>query len=796
MLLDINQHKTDTGFDPKLPFSPKGFQERFGIEFDVSHAPDRHVFYEMAMYDKYEKSIEEHFRATGNRLPNPYALERGFDPLAMATMTLLMPGEMAGARLKSQDEIRADTDAALIKSRAEHPSIPDPSLFDAQVSEAAKEIRKRSQEAALTSVGFGGTGAFLGAMSGEMTHPIQLATLPLGYTGGARAAMGVKAAMTRILTAGGVEAGVAGSTEALIQALDDPIRSRLGTRATSDEVLFNILAATGGGFLFGSGIRSLVEGGRAVFAKGAPTQEEKGLFRQAELDLHAQETSPYGRSGMMEHATALNEAVETVRRGNRAPAGVDAPPLKVEGSERVFTASGRAVDVEFEVVEAKSLITSHGQDLRENAAYIKELQPRQRERAASEAQVQEIAANLEPDRLGSGSEAGSGAPIVGPDNVVESGNGRTLSIQRAYEQDLGTAKKYRTWLGKQGYNVSKFEQPVLVRRRITGMNNDERIAFAREANQSVTLTMGAAERAMSDAGLIAGKFDLYKGGEIDTAANRDFVRSFVKELPSSERGEILSESGQLSQAGKRRIEGALLARAYNDADLIHKLTESKDNNIKSIGGALLDTAAAWAQMRERAAAGLIDQKMDVTADLLAAVHMVEHARAKGVKVFDIASQGDLMGGGLTDTARAFLASMYRDPNFMRPLSRKALAERLGGYVDEANKTRPGANMFGEMAPNPREILAATDKQGSLLPPDAHKQTQISEGADATARAMDMEEADDALILEAQRVAAEMDPDVPLDEGSIKASDLLEEAAERRRVADEIADACMVGRAAE
>jgi hypothetical protein len=48
------------------------------------------------------------------------------------------------------------------------------------------------------------------------------------------------------------------------------------------------------------------------------------------------------------------------------------------------------------------------------------------------------------------------------------------------------------------------------------------------------------------------------------------------------------------------------------------------------------------------------------------------------------------------------------------------------------------------------------------------------------------------LQEARRIAADADPDI---EGR-KASDLLDEAAERKRVAKEIADACAFGRAAE
>jgi ddrB-like ParB superfamily domain len=76
------------------------------------------------------------------------------------------------------------------------------------------------------------------------------------------------------------------------------------------------------------------------------------------------------------------------------------------------------------VVEASDLITSqdHGYDSR--------LQPRERDRAAAQAQVRNIASNLDPERLGYSAEADRGAPIVGSDGMVESGNGRVLALRK------------------------------------------------------------------------------------------------------------------------------------------------------------------------------------------------------------------------------------------------------------------------------------------------------------------------------------------------------------------------------
>ena len=92
------------------------------------------------------------------------------------------------------------------------------------------------------------------------------------------------------------------------------------------------------------------------------------------------------------------------------------------------------------------MVTRHNQDLTANPAYPPELQPRARDRAASEAQVANIASRLQPERLGASNTVADGAPIVGPDGVVESGNGRVMALRRAYAANRPKAQGYRDWL--------------------------------------------------------------------------------------------------------------------------------------------------------------------------------------------------------------------------------------------------------------------------------------------------------------------------------------------------------------
>jgi hypothetical protein len=110
----------------------------------------------------------------------------------------------------------------------------------------------------------------------------------------------------------------------------------------------------------------------------------------------------------------------------------------------VKTAKGTKIGTKFMVIEADQLITSHDASGNVNPLFPQELQPRDRSRETSQAWVQRVAASLDPDSLGRTGRADSGAPIIGSDRVVESGNGRSMAIQLAYAR--GTAEEYRQFI--------------------------------------------------------------------------------------------------------------------------------------------------------------------------------------------------------------------------------------------------------------------------------------------------------------------------------------------------------------
>ena len=113
-----------------------------------------------------------------------------------------------------------------------------------------------------------------------------------------------------------------------------------------------------------------------------------------------------------------------------SPAPASAP--KPAPTSRAFFGGGRAINVKYELAEASDLVTSHDDGFHVNPDYPAELQPRNRGGKPATEQVYDILNRLEPEMLGRSAEANSGAPIVGPDNVVESGNGRAMALRMMY----------------------------------------------------------------------------------------------------------------------------------------------------------------------------------------------------------------------------------------------------------------------------------------------------------------------------------------------------------------------------
>ncbi|MBF9225254.1 transglycosylase SLT domain-containing protein [Acinetobacter baumannii] len=353
---------------------------------------------------------------------------------------------------------------------------------------------------------------------------------------------------------------------------------------------------------------------------------------------------------------------------------------------------GSSYDFAYEVKDWTDLVASNDQLYGVNPLYPSELQPRDRTREASRQQIERMADDLKPELLGESYKLSDGAPIIGPDNVVESGNGRTLAIGRAY--DNGRADAYRefvqNWANSRGMDISGLNQPVLVRTRLSDV---DRVAFSRLANESDVAQFSATERAMSDVDRLPDStlLKINNDGSINIDGSMDYVRSFVDQLPQSERGSVITSDGRLSQEGKRRIESAIVQRAYGDSNLVTRLSENLDDDSKNVLNALLRAAPQLSQLNDLVKQGGRFEN-SISQDLAQAAQKLTDLKANGLQVRDYLNQGQLIDDGLSDGARRFLEVFDNNRK-----SAKAISESINSEIqaiENMGDPRQGS-LFGE-----------------------------------------------------------------------------------------------------
>jgi hypothetical protein len=450
---------------------------------------------------------------------------------------------------------------------------------------------------------------------------------------------------------------------------------------------------------------------REAYEKGAIDEAVlQGLVGRSEAEAAARPRS--GEAGSAVAAAGREPAAQ--RAGSRGPTGASA---------EVTTERGLSVQVVYRLAEASELVTSHDNALQANPAFPAELQPRDRSRAASEAQIARIENAIDPELLAESRKASDGAPITGPDGVVESGNARTIALRRAYEG--GKADGYRRWLAENAERfgltreqVLTMREPVLVRERTGTLDRAE---FARQANESAVAQMSETEQARADAQRLPDLQGLSttENGTINLAGSAAFVRDFMsKAVGPSERNAMMTADGRLSQRGAARIQNAVFAKAYGDPDLVAMLTESTDANVKNILGGLLRAAPDVARLQELIEAGA-RQPLQIAPELVAAVRQFSALRDQGMRVDDFLAQGSMFESPVSPVAAGLMQAL--EANSRAPRRVAELVQGLVREVDALGDPRQ-AGMFGEVTPDGAALIGKAE-QG--IAPDQGEAAQPS-----------------------------------------------------------------------
>ena len=452
-----------------------------------------------------------------------------------------------------------------------------------------------------------------------------------------------------------------------------------------------------------------------------------------------------------------------------ASRGVEAVRAAAPGLEaRATTPAGTEVRVRYEVVEAADLVTSHTIDFAENPAFPQDLQPRDRSGEERQQQVREIAARLRPEEVEASPLTSTGAPIVGPDGMVESGNGRTMAIALAYRDGLPTADAYRAHMLQAGFaDAGRMQAPVLVRRRLTEMDGEARRRFTDESNADVIDALTPAEQAQADARrLTPAIVSRLAGADPLAAGNADFVRAFVGALPGRE-SRALATDGKLTADGATRIRRALAAYAYRDPDLVRLLAESADGQAEALGRGLMDAAPALARLRARIEAGEVRAELDPVPSLLAAAQRIRAARDAKLELGSVFDQADMFSApGAIE--RGFLDRLLRHPN--RPelggVGRDTIAQRIGDVTDRAAEAPQEPDMFGEPPPGLGAVLSATLRSAGLPESPDLVRARAEPAADrATAAAAPEPDGADLFAAPEDLASPIPEPELPAGEGA-------------------------------
>lgn len=401
----------------------------------------------------------------------------------------------------------------------------------------------------------------------------------------------------------------------------------------------------------------------------------------------------------------------------------DTGEIAPEGRDNtVKTAKGTKLVTGFKIIDASNLVISHETDGTANPDYPPEIQPRDRARSTSQAWVQKTARNLDPDSLGRTQRADSGAPIVGPDRVVESGNGRAMAVREAYR--IGAADEYREWLVENaeyfGVDVAKIQRlkaPVLVRVRKTAV---DRVAFAVEANQDDKLAQTATEKARSDARrLDAAMLAKLADGDLNSAANRDFVAAFLQSLGDAEAAQYLTTDGKPTSSLISRLQAALFAGAYSDDRLLEMTADVAKPEIANIVAALNSAAPDFMRAKEHdlvgteEAGGKVTDSVELSLNqeavnaIIGATNVLRQAKDSGLGLDEFLRQGDMFGG--TDPAVAAMAMFIHQNN--RSAKRMGTAfKAMAQFVESENARKQTAGLFGDAPASFTDIVGAANRK--------------------------------------------------------------------------------------
>ena len=433
-----------------------------------------------------------------------------------------------------------------------------------------------------------------------------------------------------------------------------------------------------------------------------------------------QNNSTYSRlaEAMQNEPTSVAEKTRLMREADELPrAEVAAKQIKpntrvldeARAQTKAYTPEGGEVKAQWDVVDASDLVTSNTDNFTINPDFPSSRQPRDRTRASAQQQVNEIASKLEPNMLGESPDVSTGAPFIGAsDNVVDSGNGRSMAIRRVYQEGGEKAGEYRQFVNEQAAKfgldtdaVNMMQSPVLVRRNTSDMNRDE---FARAANKPTAARMSSTEQAASDAKNLpdASLLSFNGDGNMSLYQSQSYLKNFIAGLPSTEQSAMMDDKGALSREGKNRIEAAIVQDAYNNPKLVSAISEKLDNDTTNVLRAITDKAPQISQINNDIKTGDVFENT-LARDIADATQAYMDIKNSEQDVDDYLSQDSLFDDGLTDGAKEILSVLSDNRRSAKAIG-EYIQERINTVTGRGNPKQGGLSFDDDMETDAPNVL--------------------------------------------------------------------------------------------
>ena len=316
---------------------------------------------------------------------------------------------------------------------------------------------------------------------------------------------------------------------------------------------------------------------------------------------------------------------------------------------------------------------------------------------------EEIAENLQPERLMESSDTANGAPIVFYDvdeagvrrPYVLSGNGRVMVLESLAARH--TFDKYRNpvkaWAEARGLQIPEGETPVLVR-VIDDYGGATREQVADLSNTNAIQQYTEAEQAVADAEIVK-SLDLaalYAANQDGTpnmtpGANDDFFREFIKATGDTSLG---NSDRSIPQSTRERALRALLAVAAGQGprgrETVKKLVEQSDTlGLKRQKEAVQMMAAPVARLERNPAYAI---GPDVSRALADYMDYAERKKAGKAGTFEEYVQQEHLFDGPSFIAQEILKLLGSGQ------SPAAMAEYVRTYTADAINTDPAGDLLG------------------------------------------------------------------------------------------------------